>query len=329
MGVAVSDPSVVFDLLVADTDVESATERFAALAADVVEIIHREIHSVFVDEAMWGPGVYVGELGSGKKARVWQSSLRVLDFATAARAEVAVLLDSALAVAERLGYQLKSWTLVIPADLDPAGQKAWNSWANAQKRNTGVTVDLWPARYLRRRLLSPEGVAISQLHLDAASAPAPRTVQELADVSRYDNTLFVRQLLEADIPETFAAKAAFFNAEILNRDVADKSAASELELLREWRMHVHATWSDVFNEACQISKEHVPPGVLKAVSDSIREDRAAYSSRMNASTIHGVGIMHQAVEAGDAGWVRDWRRVADEHNQGRSAPKAGHADGGV
>lgn len=328
------DPSAFFASLINDTDVHAATDRFRALMADVIETIHPEIQAVVVDSAIWGEGVYVGELGTGARARVWQSTLSIQDFGSPARKTSRNLLEAALATSNLLGYQLKSWTLVVASDFDPSDQKAWNSWAKSMKKTTGVTVDILTARTLRRRLLSPEGVAIRQLHLEAAAAPLARTVQQLEDATKYEDTLFVRQLKEARVAETFSAKAAYFNAEILGREVADKSIRAELDLLLEWRMHVQATWTDVFNEACHTSNEHLLPSVLKDVLGAIREDHGAYTERMRASIIHGVGIMHQAVEDGDAGWVRDWRDVVDEHNEKRPTARqdmsgTGGTDGGL
>lgn len=323
------DPSAVFDALVADTDADRATHRITALVADVVGIMHPDVQDIVVDYDIWGTGVYVGEFGSGARVRVWQADLQIRDFKSKARARANELFQNARKAADAWGYQIKWWTLAIPVDFEASDLKQWRTWARATKKATGVTIALWTASTLRRRLLSREGEAIRRVHLGAVAAPASRTVQELDDEGKYEQTLFVRQLKEARVSETATAKAAFFNAEILNREVSDKSVASELDLLREWRMHVHATWADVFNDACVTSADNVLPGVLKAVSDAIREDRAAYSTRMRASTIHGVGIMHQTVEAGHAGWVRDWRRVVTAHNQQRATNPLGAAGEGA
>lgn len=311
------DPSAVFQALMADTDMARATDQLTALVTDVVGIIHPDIQNVVVDPTAWGTGVYVGEFGSAARVRVWQSILNMRDFGTVARREADRLLDNSIRATSALGYQLKSWTLVLPTELEPSDLRHWRTWKKAKKETMGVSLDLWTAGALRRRLLSPEGEAVRRLHLGAISRPVPRTLKELDDAAKYERTLFIRQLREANISETFSAKAAFFNAEIMSREVSDKSITAELNLLTEWRMHVHGTWEDLFNDACQASKEQIPPGVLRAVSAVIHEDRPSFSTRMGASTIHGVGIMHQVVEAGEAGWVRDWRVVAHLHNQQR------------
>ncbi|MCZ4068684.1 hypothetical protein O1W71_13475 [Microbacterium sp. H37-C3] len=319
------DPTAVFEALRADTDAERASERLTALVRDVVGIVHRDVQDIVVDDATWGSGVYAGEFGSGDRIRVWQAGVDINDFTTKTRAKVDGLFRRALSAAGSWGYQIKWWTLALPAELGVPDLKRWHAWARATKKETGVTIVLWTASTIRRHLLSREGETIRREHLSSILAAAPRTVQELDDEAKYENTLFVRQLKEAKVSETGPAKAAFFNAEILNREVSDKSVPAEQELLREWRMQVHATWADVFNEACLASDENVLPGVVKAVSDLIHEDRADYSARMRASTIHGVGIMHQTVEAGRAGWVRDWRSVVTTHNEERTTSPLGVA----
>lgn len=317
------DPSAVFEALLADTDTDRATQRFAALVADVVGIVHRDVQDIVVDDATWGTGVYVGEFGSGDRIRVWQAGVGINDFTSKTRMKVNNLFQGARAAADSWGYQIKWWTLALPSELEVPDLKRWRAWVKAMKKETGVTVVLWTASTIRRHLLSREGEAVRREHLGAVLSATPRTIQELDDDEKYENTLFVRQLKEAKLSETGPAKAAFFNAEILNREVSDKNVPVELDLLREWRMHVHATWADVFNDACVASDDNVLPGVVKAVSDVIHEDRADYSARMRASTIHGVGIMHQTVEAGKAGWVRDWRRVVTTHNEERTTTPIG------
>lgn len=69
------DPSAVFEALIADVDTDRATERFAALIADVVGIVHRDVQDIVVDDATWGTGVYAGEFGSGERIRVWQAGV--------------------------------------------------------------------------------------------------------------------------------------------------------------------------------------------------------------------------------------------------------------
>lgn len=311
------DPSAVFEALIADTDAQRATERFTLLVADVVGIVHPDVDDVTVDAATWGDGVYVGEFGSGARIRVWQTSFEIARFTPAARAAVEELYENAMLASRRLGYQLKSWTLTLPIDLEQADTKAWHSWVRSKKKSSKVAIDLWTASRLRRRLLSPEGEAVRRVHLEALASPAVRTLRDLVDAEQYEDTLFVRQLHAARIVETFSAKEAFFNAEILGREVEDKNVPTELDLLREWRIYVRATWEDVFIDACQTTAGDIPPGVLKSVSDSIHDDRPKYSTRMSASTLHGVGIMHQVVDAGEAGWVRDWREVAKTHTMAR------------
>jgi hypothetical protein len=73
----------------------------------------------------------------------------------------------------------------------------------------------------------------SRVHGDSGSAQDPISWQEVANEGgEYDEFLFVHQLEHALMTETCNAREAFFNAEILEAEIADKAVPREIGALR-------------------------------------------------------------------------------------------------
>ncbi|MFF2275586.1 hypothetical protein [Agromyces sp. NPDC058126] len=300
-----------------------ARDAFEHLIADVVGIVHPDVQEVQANPGDWGIDAFVGELTTGSEVRVWQAKYFIHGFGKTQQGDVRESYASALRAAAKHGYVLKSWTLCLPIELDGPNLSWWQRWARRTEAADGVGIELWTAGTLRRRLMDDEATKVRLYYFSPvfpipgeagdANPPATRPLQHLPDLDEYQDALFARQMDEAGLPETYAAREAFFNAEILSREVDDKGIQTEVDSLRGWRIRVHATWSQIFNDACQSSGERVPPGVFRQVMEAIEVNHKPEADALRASVLHGAGLMHQSVDNARAGWVRDWRRVADEY----------------
>jgi hypothetical protein len=252
---------------------------------------------------------------------VWQSKYFIDGFARTQQGDVRESYKAAQKAAKEQGYKISSWTLCVPCELDGPMLTWWQGWKKKTSRADDLTVELETAGRLRRRLQAVAATAVRNhyfspifpLSLEAADHETPRGLEELADDSKYEDALFVRQMNEAGLPETFSAREAFFNAEIIEREVTDKAIESEIVALSTWRVRVSSTWSTAFNTACQISTERQLPTLYGGVVASIEAGHSQEAADLRAHVLHGVGLLHQAVDNGRAGWVRDWRDVAKAH----------------
>jgi hypothetical protein len=98
-----------------------------------------------------------------------------------------------------------------------------------------------------------------------------RTVLDPDDWSDFDQALFVRQLKEAGISQDRVARRAFFNAEVMTRDVQEREVRSELHALDAVRAQLHQMWHTRF-EAERAERDEATtalpglyPGVMVAV----------------------------------------------------------------
>lgn len=298
-----------------------ARDAFERLIADIVGIVHPDVQEVQANPGDWGIDAYVGDLGKDGEVHIWQSKYFIDGFAKTQQGDVRESYKSAQKAAEENGYKIASWTLCIPCELDAPMLTWWEGWKKKTSKANDLTVTLETAGRLRRRLQSPAAADVRNHYFSplftmpstTADPEEPRGLEELLDDTKYDGALFVRQMDEAGLPETFAAREAFFNAEILEREVVDKGIQPEFAALSTWRVRVSSTWSTAFNTACQMSTDRRFPQLYSEVIGGIEASHAQEAASLRAHVLHGVGLLHQAVDNGRAGWVRDWRDVAKAH----------------
>jgi len=65
------------------------------------------------------------------------------------------------------------------------------------------------------------------------------------------------------------------------------------------------------------------------VLGSIETSHTQEAASLRAHVLHGVGLLHQAVDNGRAGWVRDWRDVAAVHRARIPTSVPGSSDEGT
>lgn len=299
---------------------EAARDAFEDLVEDIIELGHRDVRSIEANPGDWGIDAFVGQLTKGGEVFIWQSKYYIDGFGKTQQRDVNKSYKSALTAAATHGYTVKGWTLCIPVTLDGPNTQWWQGWAKRQK--DGVEIDLWDEGKLRRSLLRTAATDIRNHYFAPAftigepeeEPQQPRHLSPLNDESNYREALFVRQMEAARLVETFEAKEAFFNAEILMHEVLDKGIPAEEAALTNWRMRTSAAWSKHFNDAAQQHDEDLLPGLFKAVMTDIETHHATEPPTLRASPVHGFGLMHQSVESGRAGWVRSWRDIAAEHD---------------
>ena len=298
-----------------------AREAFERLNADIVGIVHPDVQEVQANPGDWGIDAYIGDLGKKGEVHIWQSKYFIDGFSKTQQSDVRESYNSAQKAAREHGYRIASWTLCIPCELDGPMLTWWEGWKKRTSKADNLTVSLETAGRLRRRLQASPATDVRNHYFSpifplpstAANTEKPRGLEELVDNTKYDDALFVRQMDEAGLPETFAAREAFFNAEILEREVVDKGIQPEVSALSTWRVRVSSTWSTAFNTASQMSTDRRFPQLYSEVLGSIETGHLQEAASLRAHVLHGVGLLHQAVDNGRAGWVRDWRDVAEVH----------------
>lgn len=312
-----------------------ARDAFERLTADIVGLVHPDVQEVQANPGDWGIDAYVGDLGKKGEVHIWQSKYFIEGFAKTQQADVRESYSSAQKAARANGYTIASWTLCVPCEMDGPMLTWWEGWKKRTSKADTLTVSLETAGRLRRRLQASAAADVRNHYFSplfllpqtGADAKEPRGLEELLEETKYDDALFVRQMDEAGLPETFAAREAFFNAEILEREVADKGILPEVSALSTWRVRVSSTWSTAFNTACQMSTERRFPQLYGEVLVGIETGHSQEAASLRAHVVHGFGLLHQAVDNGRAGWVRDWRDVAEAHRSGDSLSTSDNGDG--
>jgi hypothetical protein len=294
-----------------------ARERFENFVVATVKSVRPTARPVRANPGDWGIDIYVGSLAQGQVA-VWQAKFFLEDFGDSQKAQVREAYRSARKAAVAEDYEVIGWTLCIPQDLDGDAQQWWDDWSAKREDEDGVSMSLWNLAEFRALLAKPD-VADVRLeyfpHLPPVHEPQAPAVEAVPDAATLDELLFVLQLREAGLVEVDSAKEQFYNAELVDRDLADKGLVNRVAAFSGLRSDLRSVWEDRFNyHSASLPDGRLLPGLHPDVMD--RVDRAHDSAPREPFPLtrtHRKGALHQVVEAGQAGWVRDFREIAKAH----------------
>ena len=298
---------------------QGAREEFARLVAALAELTVR-VRRIREDPGDWGIDSFAGRLDEGSDAAVWQAKFFVNGVGGSQQNQIRSTFRMARESATKHGYKLVRWTLVIPVDLSNTETQWWDDWKARQEAEHGVAIELWDKHQLDGLLRLPDAEPVDQEFFPpfASQPTSARPVEPLPSGMTYDEMLFIAQLREAGIAELQAAREQFFNAELLLREVTDKAVDQDVAALRTIRSEAGSLWSLEHADACekQAGGDRLP-GLHGAVMRGIRDLHLAQGpTRLRENVIHRFGTMHQIVDDGEAGWVRNFRAVIERHRNG-------------
>ena len=307
---------ISFYQLIDGGDKDGARAKFERLIAQLVSLQYQGVKIVSALRGDWGLDAIVGEIDD--VLSVWQAKFFIDGIGEAQKSQIRESFKTVMEKAAEKGFTVNVWTLCIPIDLDPGPLVWWTGWMKRKEREHGVRIELWHRTRLETILLAPDAERILAAYFPNVAVPAlaPPQVQELPEDVTYEDMLFIKQLQAARIEELESAKQQFFNAEALAREVADKRVADHINALRAERADLRSIWEDRYNKACtdcdnaQGLLPSLHPEVMEAIERRHDSGRVAV---LPMHLIHRKGGMHQIVEGGDAGWVRDFRTVAEAH----------------
>lgn len=308
---------ISFHQLIGAGGKEGARETFERLIAQLVRLRFQTVRKVEANPGDWGLDVIVGDLDG--VISVWQSKFFIDGVGKVQQAQIRESFTQVVEQAEKRGFNVDVWTLCIPVDLDAASLQWWTGWKKRQSAATGVRIELWDRTELEGLLLAPDAAALRAAAFPGQTAETPSIegpppILDLPDDAAYDGMLFIKQLEAARIFEHSSAKQQFFNAEVLAREVADKRVAEQMQALEAERADILSIWEDRYNRAC--GEPDAGEGLLPDLHPDVM---AAIEQRHNSGRVevlpmhlvHRKGAMHQVVEGRRAGWVRDFRAVAE------------------
>lgn len=305
---------ISFHQLIGGGGKEGARETFERLVAQLVLLRFRSVKRVDANPGDWGLDVFAGEIDGVMS--VWQAKFFIDGVAKAQQAQIRESFAQVMRQAEKQGFTVDAWTLCIPVDLDAENLTWWTKWKKKQERDNNVHIELWDRTALEGLLLTPDAAELRSVFFptNATGPIAPAPVVELPAEMTYDDMLFIKQLEAAQIYEHDSAKQQFFNAELLGREVADKRVSEHILALQAERADLRSMWEDRYNRACTEPPAsdgllpHLHPDVMEAIE---RRHDAGRIEVLPMHLIHRKGAMHQVVEAGRAGWVRDFRKISE------------------
>jgi len=296
-------------------NIAGARDDFEKMVIDLVSITNPGAFGVQANPGDWGIDVLVGELDGD--IAVWQSKYFIEGYGASQRSQVQEAFRRVQEEAKKQGFAVKYWTLCVPVALPPDELRLWQKWKRAKEKEFDMTIELWDENGLRQRLISPdaEGV-LAHYYQTLHPGRMPREALDILDMPddiSYEHALFIAQLRHNGHSQLRSSQRQFFNADLMTRDIQSKAVPAELSALREARETVDAIWSERFDHACGTCDTRRLPAALLMVMDAIRANAKSFPVSLPARIPHLQGLVHLQVEAGDAGWARDWETLRDQH----------------
>lgn len=297
---------------------EGARTDFHRMLSALVGATYPTATDMRADPGDWGIDVYVGSLIG--RVSVWQSKYFYQQIDDSQKKQIRESFNSAMTNAKENGYLVEAWTLCVACELSPKERQWWDRKVCAwRKEYPDLSIDLWDAPRLRRLLLAPEAKYVADefypentSNSTKVSTPLPISAQE---PPTYAGALFVKQLQVAGVQELDAQRTAFFNADLLVRDVESRAVPDQVAAVREIDVSLQAQWEDAVADPTTAPTADKYQESAKRLLATImrRTQEFAAPPELPLRPLHVRGLMHRIVDDARAGWVHDWRDVAANH----------------
>jgi hypothetical protein len=296
---------------------EGARPLFARLAIELVDLVHRgAVRDIHANPGDWGMDAFVGTVDEGGSVLVWQSKYFIDGIGKVQADEIRESFESCLKAAEREGYTVTAWTLCTPEWMDGPTTKWWDTWKKRMETKYELEIDWWHPQKLTDLLGSPEGRRVYDDYFGdgTAGARTPLDLESPPEGLVFDEMLFIRQLIAAEVDPT-PAKYEFFNADLLRREVIDKGDERGDRFLEGVQEELYSLWSHRWQKRCGEGGHPLLPGFHSDVKSAIEtlHSSAAATDVVPMRLVHRFGSMHQVVETGRAGWIRDFVAIVEAH----------------
>lgn len=293
---------------------------FHRMLSALVGVTNPTATDVRPDPGDWGIDVFVGNLT--ERIAIWQSKYFYSGIGDSQKQQIRESFKSAMTNARTHCYEVEAWTLCVACDLSAPEHQWWDRKVREwQKEFPALSIELWDAPRIRRLLMAPEAAhVVLEFYPDNAppkddSAPSLPLAVSLDEPPSYDGALFVRQLEVAGVHELDGQRRAFFNADLLVRDVCDRAVPAQLAAVREIDTALVGRWEDAVADPATapdaVDYEVSARRLFSAVMD--KTQALAAPPELPVRPVHVRGMMHRIVEHARAGWVHDWRSVAATH----------------
>ena len=322
-----TEPSMIefrLHALAAGSD-EGGRVLFQRMLSALVAVEYKTATDIRPDPGDWGIDVMVGSLADS--IMIWQSKYFYDKIGDSQKQQIRESFDSAMKHATTNGYRVDAWTLCVACEFSAPEKKWWDNKVKAWvKIYPDVQFDLWDAPRLRRKLMSPDANAVWEefygpskdanvLQRSTAGQTEPLPLAPRAETPSYKEALFVRQMEVAGIAELDAQRYAYFNADLLVRDVAARAVPAQIAAVDEIDATLQSTWELTVADPLTAPNTDDYEGSARTLYTSVMRQAGATKAPegLPLRPVHTSGLMHRIVDDTRAGWVHDWRQVASEH----------------
>lgn len=296
----------------------AARERFDNFMLALVAATRSNVRGMRSAPGDWGIDAFIGDLSDS--IAIWQAKFFPTEVGDSQQNQIRESYKSAKKAAADHKHKIITWTLVLPCELSPLERAWWDKWVVKQRQDS-IEIELWELARLRELLRTVDAADVRAEYfpyLAPVHPPELPVVVKAPPGAVSPDMLFIKQLQAAGLTELEIATEEFYNAEILERDLADKRLERHMQAYNGLRSDLRSTWADRYNHHCGASSEgrDLLPALHGDVMERIDADhRSAPMLPLPLTRTHRKGAMHQVVDAGQAGWTRGYRTIAEKHTR--------------
>lgn len=313
---------------------DGAREVFAQLVTHCVRSNHPGARAIRPDPGDDGVDTFFGEFD--KDVRVWQAKYFCDGVGDSQRSQIRASWKAC--TSSSFGARVTLWTLCLPCDLSIDEEKWWQQWKAKEEKKAKIPIELWTkpnfASFSCRKDLEPlfsyalsrTGDFINAHQVIAAmNQVITRPVAKLptSHGQFLQQAVFVRKLEAAGIKKHRAARAAFYNFELVRKSIEEGGTSDEAAALEDIQERTYALWESLFHAHCP---ERLGRALYVAVDNEISaQDTKQLDTSLHLHLIHKKGGLHHWADICEAGWTKDHASLieAEETSEGTSLAEEG------
>jgi hypothetical protein len=300
---------------------EGARGLFPKLILRLASLKYDDPRTIQPAQGDWGIDVITGSLTSGS-CIVWQAKYFPKSPNRNQQRNIEESFNTLNKKRIEEKFNVDLWILCVPCAFTPTCTRWWENWAKQKMDETGIKIQLWHKDYLETQLVTPEARNIVEyFSIDGGTIPAmvnEKTIIPLPDdkTTQYDSALFIKKLIHAKITETSSARAQFFNAELVQKEIIAREDTAELDELNGTYEKILEKWENLFNKAIQSTDPLTETkNVYFRMNDLISELDKSYLNcpKMAVIGFHKKGFMHQLSDKCKLGWSPAYKTLAEDN----------------
>lgn len=290
-----------------------ARDIFENICIRLFQYKFKDAYPVKVSQGDGGIDIFVGDLT--KKIDVYQCKYFIDEIGDAQKSQIRESFKTAI---ESKEYKLKEWFLCIPCILTLKEQSWWSSWKSRQQSSHKIKIKLYDGSMLLNEikkydfyntLFDNDIMNLLEEILKKFEEKKRYYIEEIYEIEdlsedEYEECLFVKKLVDANIHDIDECIKDFFNAEIIKETIESKDNELDMKMYKNLQIKIQSIWN---NQYRQFASERDGTQLLAKTYERIEDlDTTTLQAEDEITMIVKKGIVHQLADKCKVGWLKNY-----------------------